>query len=122
LAKTTFIEERIQQADAVSVCTWKPFKEDACFQKWTVAFRSPIIFCLDYCRMAKYEVGGVFEAIKKSFATFNETDLFDTVQAITDFRNNYIAHQEKELTDINIAREGLIAWIMGIYKIYFTHH
>ncbi|PIQ93093.1 MAG: hypothetical protein COV68_11645 [Nitrospirae bacterium CG11_big_fil_rev_8_21_14_0_20_41_14] len=81
-----------------------------------------LLFCLDYCRMAKYEVGGVFEAIKKSFATFNETDLFDTVQAITDFRNNYIAHQEKELTDINIAREGLIAWIMGIYKIYFTHH
>jgi type III restriction enzyme len=81
-----------------------------------------LLFCLDYCRMAKYEVGGVFEAIKKSFANFNETGLLDTVKAITDFRNNYIAHQEKELTDINIAREGLIAWIMGIYKIYFTHH
>jgi type III restriction enzyme len=81
-----------------------------------------LLFCLDYCQMAKYEVGGVFEAIKKNFAKFNETGLFDTVEAITDFRNNYIAHQEKELTDINIAREGLIAWVMGIYKIYFTHH
>ncbi len=28
----------------------------------------------------------------------------------------------KELTDIKIAREGLITWTMGIYKIYFTHH
>ena len=72
--------------------------------------------------MAKYEVGGVFEAIKKSFANFNEIGLLDTVKAITDFRNNYIAHQEKELTDINIARKGLITWIMGIYEIYFTHH
>ena len=81
-----------------------------------------LLFCLDYCRMSKYELGGVFEAIRKSFAKFNGTDLFDTVKAITDFRNNYIAHQEKELIDINIAREGLIAWVMGIYKIYFTHH
>lgn len=81
-----------------------------------------LLFCLDYSRMAKHEVGGIFEAIKKSFAKFNDSDLYDTVRAITDLRNNYIAHQEKELTDINIAREGLIAWVMGIYKIYFTHH
>jgi type III restriction enzyme len=81
-----------------------------------------LLFCLDYCRMSKYELGGVFEAIRKSFAKFNGTDLFDTVKAITDFRNNYIAHQEKELTDMNVTREGLIAWVMGIYKIYFTHH
>lgn len=81
-----------------------------------------LLFCLDYCKTSRYEVGGVFEAVKKSFAKFNETDLYDTVKAITDLRNNYIAHQEKELTDINIAREGLIAWVMGIYKIYYTHH
>ena len=81
-----------------------------------------LLFCLDYSKMSKYEVGGIFEAIKKSFAKFSDTDLCETVKAITDFRNNFIAHQEKELTDINIAREGLIAWVMGIYKIYFTHH
>lgn len=81
-----------------------------------------LLFCLDYCRMSKLEVGGVFEAIKKSFTKFNETDLLDTVKTITDFRNNYIAHQEKELTDITIAKEGLMKWIIGLYKIYFAHN
>jgi type III restriction enzyme len=81
-----------------------------------------LLFCLDYSKTAKHEVGGIFEAIKKSFAKFNDTDLYDTIKAITDLRNNYIAHQEKELTDINIAREGLIAWVIGLYKIYFMHH
>src|SRR4030066_68295 len=61
-----------------------------------------LLFCLDYSKMSKYEVGGVFEAIKKSFAEFSNTDLCEAVRAITDFRNTYIAHQEKELYDINV--------------------
>lgn len=81
-----------------------------------------LLFCLDYCKNSKHDVGGVFEALRKSFAKFNATDLYDTVKAITDFRNNYIAHQEKELTDAGTARAGLIEWITGIYKMYFAHH
>ena len=81
-----------------------------------------LLFCLEYSRTSKYDVGGVFEAIKKSFSKFNETDLYDIVKAMTDFRNTYVAHQDKELTNINIAREGLIKWISGLYQIYFAHH
>lgn len=81
-----------------------------------------LLFCLDYSKGAKYEVSGVFEAIKKSFEKIDNSDLYVTVKAITDLRNSYIAHQEKELTDINLARKGLIAWVIGIYKIYFAHH
>jgi len=80
-----------------------------------------LLFCLDYSKISKYEVGGVFEAIKKNFAKFSDTDLCEAVRAITDFRNNYIAHQEKELTDINTAKEGLAKWINGLYQIYFAH-
>ena len=72
--------------------------------------------------MSEHNIGGVFEAIRQSFSKFNNTDLYDIVKKITDFRNNYIAHQDKELTDINIAREGLINWVRGLYNIYFTHH
>lgn len=39
----------------------------------------------------------------------------------SEFRNNYIAHQEKELTDISIAKEGLAKWVVGLYKIYSVH-
>ncbi len=81
-----------------------------------------LLFCLDYCKNSKHDVDGVFKAIKQSFSKFNNSDLYDSVQQITNFRNSYIAHQEKELTDINTVREGLISWITGIYKIYFAHH
>ena len=39
----------------------------------------------------------------------------------SEFRNNDIAHQEKELTDISTAKEGLAKWVVGLYKIYFAH-
>ncbi len=79
-------------------------------------------FCLDFPGMSKYkDVGGVFSAIRESFTKFTKTDLFDTVKSIADFRNNYIAHQEKELSDISTAKEGLAKWIVGLYKIYFAH-
>ncbi len=81
-----------------------------------------LLFCLGYCRTSKHDAGGVFEAIKQNFSKFNDTDLYDTVKYITDFRNTYIAHQEKELYDITVAREGLFKWVQGLYKIYFAHH
>lgn len=81
-----------------------------------------LLFCLEYSRTSKYNVGGVFDAIKQSFSKFNETNLYDTVKAMTDFRNTYVAHQDKELTDINTAREGLAHWVQGLYKVYFAHH
>jgi len=81
-----------------------------------------LLFCLEYSRTSKYDVGGIFDAIKQTFSKFNETDLYAIVKAMTDFRNSYIAHQDKELTDIKIAKEGLAHWVHGICKIYFAHH
>lgn len=79
-------------------------------------------FCLDYPGMSKYQdVGGVFSAVIRSFSKFTNTDLLGTVKAISDFRNNYVAHQEKELSDISVAKDGLAKWIVGLYKIYFAH-
>ncbi len=81
-----------------------------------------LAFCLDYCKTERYNVGGIFKAIKESFSKFNETDLYDIVINITGFRNTYIAHQDKELTDIRLAKEGLKSWIEGINRLYFSHH
>ena len=81
-----------------------------------------LAFCLDYSKTDRYSVGGVFEAIRQGFSKFNDTTLYDTVKTITDFRNTYIAHQGKELTDIEMAKEGLKAWTAGINRLYFAHH
>ena len=78
-------------------------------------------FCLDYCKMSKHNVGGVFEAIRQSFSKFNDTDLYDTIKKVSEIRNKYVAHQEKELTDIKVAKDGLATWITGLSKIYFVH-
>lgn len=78
-------------------------------------------FCLEYSQTV-HDIGGVLEAVKKSFSKFNQTDLYDTVKGIYDFRNTYIAHQDKELTDIKTAKEGLAHWVQGLYKIYMSHH
>jgi type III restriction enzyme len=79
-------------------------------------------FCLEYSQ-GDYNIGGVFNAVKQSFSRFKtKENLYNAVKEIYDFRNTYIAHQEKELSDIEIAREGLIKWISGLYQIYFAHH
>lgn len=80
-------------------------------------------FCLDYAKNYKYEIGGIFEAIKTEFSKFNDTDLYESVKAINDFRNTHVAHQDnKPLTDKKVARDALINWILGLFKIYNTHN
>ena len=36
------------------------------------------------------------------------------VEGINDFRNTYIAHQEKELTDVETVKKELKKWIEGL--------
>ena len=36
---------------------------------------------------------------------------------INNFRNTYVAHQEQELTDANLAEKNLKQWILGLRRI-----
>jgi type III restriction enzyme len=81
-----------------------------------------LCFCFDYAKNYHYEIGGVFEAIKRRFMKYNETDLYETLKEINGFRNTYVAHQEKQLSDLKMAKEGLILWVLGLYRIYTAHH
>ncbi|MCX6680929.1 MAG: hypothetical protein NTX42_11295 [Methanothrix sp.] len=47
-----------------------------------------------------------------------KTDLLDTVDRIYSFRNEYIAHQEKELLDREVAKEAMRDWISGLRRIW----
>lgn len=70
--------------------------------------------CLDYALNDKLTLGGVFEALKAKFQMADAKDLLDTVAQINDFRNTYIAHQDKELTDASTAEHALRLWVGGL--------
>ncbi len=75
-------------------------------------------FCLDYSENDRHSIGGIFESIKKHFKKYNGSGLLDSVNTVADFRNKFVAHQEEPLTDVDLAKNGLNAWIRGLVKIY----
>jgi len=71
-------------------------------------------WCIEYARSPKVPPGGIFIAVKNEFEDLAKTELLDTVNEIYSFRNEYIAHQEKELDDRNEAKRALSHWIKGL--------
>ena len=96
--------------------------------KRTLVYRNGLMplgllaFCLDYGRRDDQPVGGVFKSIREKFSQFKDTALYQMIDNIKEFRNTFVAHQEKELTDRKIAKAALKAWIVGLTQIYRIHH
>lgn len=76
--------------------------------------------CLDYAMNDKAKLGGVFDAMRQTFKVQGALDLLDKVTKINDFRNTYVAHQEKDLTDADLAEKALKDWIAGLASISRT--
>ncbi len=74
--------------------------------------------CLDYALNDNTKIVGVFEAIREQFKVKGARDLLIVVTNMNDFRNTHVAHQEKELKDVNLAREQLGKWIAGLCYIH----
>jgi len=70
--------------------------------------------CLDYALNDNLRIGGVFDSLRTQFKVAGGRELFYMVNDINEFRNTYVAHQEKELNDVNQAREQLKKWINGL--------
>jgi type III restriction enzyme len=79
-------------------------------------------FCLDYGRKEEYAIGGVFKSVRGKFSRFSDVGLYKMVDDIKEFRNTYVAHQEKELTDKKKACSELKIWITGLIQVYRLHH
>lgn len=65
---------------------------------------------LDYALNDNTKIGGVFDAVRTRFKVQGARAVLDKVQQVYDFRNTYIAHQEKELTDEKVAEKSLRTW------------
>jgi type III restriction enzyme len=94
--------------------------------KRLLVFRSPLmpigslIFCLDYALNATEPLGGILTSIRTRFTALAKTPLYDRLQDLYAFRNTYIAHQDKELTDPKQTETALKLWVevlQGLYEI-----
>lgn len=76
--------------------------------------------CLDYALNDKNKVGGVFDAMHDRLRFSGGRKLLETITQINDFRNTYVAHQEKELTDKALAEQELRVWIEALNIIWLA--
>ncbi len=75
-------------------------------------------WCLEYARSPKVSPSGVFLAIKTHFAEIAKTDLLDLIDRVYTFRNECVAHQDKEIKDAKTARVALKEWISLLLWIW----
>jgi type III restriction enzyme len=74
-------------------------------------------FCLDYALNSTLKIDGVFAALKTRLRLENGHQILEMVARINDFRNTYIAHQERELTDRDLTEQELKIWIEALQVI-----
>lgn len=60
------------------------------------------------------KLGGVFAAVKDGFKVAGGRAMLAMATEVNDFRNTYVAHQEKELTDAKLAKRQLSAWVEAL--------
>jgi type III restriction enzyme len=77
-------------------------------------------WCLQHARKSDTSSGGVFDAVSQRFGNIPE-DVYKLVNHINTFRNDYIAHQDKELADATLARNALQEWASGLRLIWKLH-
>ncbi len=88
------------------------------------SFMGPIAllsFCLQYAKKEPaWDIGGVFADIQKVFGKLNNSATYDRVEAIRNFRNKYVAHQEVEeaITDSEVAKGEIKNWVSAIVKLH----
>jgi len=71
-------------------------------------------WCLEYAKSPRTPPGGIFNAVKIKFVAPAKTVLPNAVEKVYSFRNEFIAHQEKELVDPELARQALKDWIISL--------
>ena len=74
-------------------------------------------WCLQYAGESTGPTEAVFGVVKQRFAGV-PSETYKLVSDINTFRNDYIAHQNKELTDAVIAADALGEWVSGLCRIW----
>lgn len=81
-----------------------------------------LVFCLGYAQKDTEPLGGIFTSVRTRFSDIAKTGIRELVGQVYDFRNTYIAHEKKELTDVEITRTALKSWIETLHNLYTVQH
>ncbi len=102
----------------------KYFSDNGSLLRKLLVYRSPIMpagllrFCLRYAGATGDSLGGVFALVRVRFADGRRAGLLSQVEAYYDFRNTYIAHEKKALTDVATTRDALRQWITTLCALH----
>ena len=77
-------------------------------------------WCLQFAGESSGPKDAVFGVVKQRFAAV-PSEIYKLVSSINTFRNDYVAHQDKELTDSAVARKALEEWASGLRRIWKLH-
>ena len=77
-------------------------------------------WCLQQPREKKPVVGEIFTQVHERFAFVSNED-YKLVCRINTFRNDYVAHQGRELMDVAEAKAALEEWVHGLMRIWALH-
>lgn len=70
--------------------------------------------CLDFALNDHTKIAGVFEAVREQFRFQGARKLLEVTNRANEFRNTWVAHQEKELTDAALAKRELLSWVEAL--------
>lgn len=117
-----FFEPDMSGAKKSSV---KYLLERASTLKKLLVYRSPLMptgalsFCFDYAaKVAEEPLPGIYSAVRGRFSDLAQTGLPKRVRETYDFRNTYIAHHKKDLTDAATTRTALGGWIETLVALH----
>jgi type III restriction enzyme len=74
-------------------------------------------WCLEFANEPDDRLTGIFRIVAQKFSIFSESELLKTIDEIYSFRNQYIAHQDQQLLDVELARDNLCMWVQGLFKL-----
>jgi type III restriction enzyme len=77
-------------------------------------------WCLQFAGESTGPKEAVFRIVQQKFAGV-PSEIYKLVSTINIFRNDYVAHQNKELTDSVLARKALAEWASGLRRIWKLH-
>lgn len=70
--------------------------------------------CLAHAVEGQPAIGGVFAAVRQVFAVPDATGQLKRISDVNEFRNTYVAHHEKPLTDRALAELNLKSWVVTL--------